>query len=294
MADPQIDVGIGRYAISRGGPDLFGPDGKPSLSASTDAPVITDEAAIAAPARSESRPAAASKPEAAPADTAAVDHDARIAEAERQLAALQSAPPPATAPAAVEPGPKPRRFDFDDPDAYETALVSWAAASAAHRTMAERDKQSGEKAITERQAAANQAVFDLYAARKEKFAASHPDYVEVAEAPDVTITEAMVLAIVHMGETGPSVAYHLGKNKTEARRIAALPPGSVALELGKISARLEAGEPERRTRTVPTTTPRARATTAARPARETSQEYMDRRLQELRAERRPGMFGGGR
>jgi hypothetical protein len=202
MAERDVDAGPGRYSISRGIPDLFDSDGRPALSASTDAPVITDEAASAAPARSESRPAAASKPEVAPADTAAVDHDTRIAEAERQLAALQSAPPPAAAPAAVAPDPKPRRFDFDDPDAYETALVSWAAASAAHRTMAERDKQSGEKAITERQAAANQAVVDLYGARKAKFAESHPDFLEITEATDLPVSEAMALAIVHMGEAG--------------------------------------------------------------------------------------------
>jgi hypothetical protein len=217
MADPQIDVGINRYAISRGVPDLFGPDGKPSLAASTDVPVIVDEDAIAVPVQSESRPAAASKPEAAPADTAAVDHDARTAEAERQLAALQQPLPSAPATTVPDPGPKPRRYDFDDPDSYESALVGWSAANATHRTLAERDKQSGERAAADRQAAANQAVVDLYGARKAKFAESHPDYVAIAEAADLTITEPMALVMMHMGEAGPAVAYHLGKTGPKLR-----------------------------------------------------------------------------
>jgi hypothetical protein len=95
MAD-TADLGFGPgFSTMKGSPDLFGPDGKPTLSRSSDGPVIVDEEAMAAPTRSESRPATASRPEAAPADAATVDHDARIAEAERQLAALQPAPPPA-------------------------------------------------------------------------------------------------------------------------------------------------------------------------------------------------------
>ena len=287
MADLDTNGSLA-FATSRGGvPDLFGPDGKPSLSASSERMI---EPAVG-PA--ERAPTPAPKPAAEPAGEPTVDHDARIAEAERRLAALQSAPPPAPATTVPDHGPRPRRLDFDDPDAYETALVEWAATNGTRRTLAERDRQAGEKAAADRQAAANQALAEAYNARGAKFAATHPDYREISEAPDLAISEAMVAAILHMGDAGPEVAYWLGKHKDEAKRIAALPPGRVAIELGKISARVEVGEPAPRTRAAPTPAPRARATPAARPERgETSQEYMDRRLQELRAERRPGMFGG--
>jgi hypothetical protein len=298
----EIDSGPHRFAISKGVPDLFDSDGRPALSASTDAPVITDEAASAAPARSESRPAAASKPEVAPADTAAVDHDARIAEAERRLAALQQPLPAAPATTAPDLGSKPSRRDYDDPDVYETALVEWAAGNATHRTMAERDRQAGERAVAERQAEHGQVLWEAHQARRAKFIAAHPDYEEAVEkAPDLFHggkpgTEALVQTIMR-AKDGPAIAYYLAQNPAEEARITAMPtPAAVLVEVGKISARLEAGEPERRTRTAPASRPRAAA-----PAREPRQkapqdmsitEYAQYRNEQLAKERRGGrMFG---
>jgi hypothetical protein len=194
-------------------------------------------------------------------------------------------------PSAVEPGPKPRRFDFDDPDAYEEALVSWSAAAATHRTLAERDKRP---ASARRRSASSTPIKQcspLFDARKQKFAAEHPDYVEVAEAETLPISMPMALTLMNI-ENGPEVVYWLGQHPDEAARIAALPtPAAAIFEVGKLAAKLAA---------TPTARPAAASsrgsrTASAPPARAPREEdmntYAARRSKELAAERRGRMFG---
>lgn len=73
---------------------------------------------------------------------------------------------------------------------------------------------------------------------REKFA----DYDVVARNPNVSITPAMA-EIIRDSDVGPDLAYHLGKNPTEAARIAALPSTRQAVELGKLEARVTAPKP---------------------------------------------------
>jgi hypothetical protein len=73
---------------------------------------------------------------------------------------------------------------------------------------------------------------------REKFA----DYDAVARNPNTPITTAMA-DIIRDSDVGPDLAYHLGKNVTEAARIAALPTTRQAVELGKLEARITAPKP---------------------------------------------------
>jgi hypothetical protein len=263
--------------------DADAPSG-PRLSASTDVPGLLDT-----PEPTE-RAADAAKTATAPA----ADHDARIAEAERRLAAAQQPLPAAPAPTAPDPGPPPNRRDFDDPSEFDAALVRFGAQTAVHQTLIERQKQDTEKAAIDRQAAANQAIADLYALRKAQFSETHPDYAEVAEREDLQISTPMMMTIANM-EAGPAVAYWLGQNKAEAARIAQIQqPAKVIYELGRIASRVEAGEPERQTRAA--ATPPARRGTPApsvRAAREPDMNaYAAQRNEQLAKERRGGrMFG---
>lgn len=70
---------------------------------------------------------------------------------------------------------------------------------------------------------------------REKFA----DYDSVTRNPSVPITPSM-LEIIKDSDVGPDLAYHLGRNVTEAARIAALPEKRQAVELGKLEAKLSA------------------------------------------------------
>lgn len=76
----------------------------------------------------------------------------------------------------------------------------------------------------------------------EQAQAEYEDFEEVALNPDVTITAPMA-EVIASSEIGAKLAYHLGKNPTEALRIARMSPIAAARELGKIEAKLTAAAP---------------------------------------------------
>lgn len=63
------------------------------------------------------------------------------------------------------------------------------------------------------------------------------DFDAVALNPDLPVTTAMA-ATIALSDSGPEVAYHLGRNPGVAARIAGLDPLSAARELGRIEAQL--------------------------------------------------------
>lgn len=143
------------------------------------------------------------------ADKHAERRRAEAAEARLQALEQQYWPPaPATPP-----------DQWDDPEGHTRWLIEQAK-----REALEEIKQ------TQR--------LSTYGEKVAKFAEGHPDYAElVANNPDLTITPNMA-NVIFESDLGPQVAYHLGQNPAEARRIAALPDYRQAAELGKLEAKL--------------------------------------------------------
>lgn len=75
--------------------------------------------------------------------------------------------------------------------------------------------------------------------REEAFAESVDDYLEVTRSQDLPISPHMAEVIAE-SDDGPALAYYLGKNLEIAERIASLPFGAAARELGRIEERLAA------------------------------------------------------
>lgn len=91
----------------------------------------------------------------------------------------------------------------------------------------------------------NRAI--AWTARVEDFSPTVTDFESVVRsAPLDDKTSEMVVDL----DEGPQVAYHLGKNHAEARRISALPPLEKAVALGRLVERLNA-TPARRTTQAP-------------------------------------------
>lgn len=142
-----------------------------------------------------------------------------------------------------DPAPqRPSREAFSDPSAYENALADyadakadWSARHAVKEALAEQDRKTEQRQIEEGQRLTREA----YAKRVEKATEEFPDYKAVAESPDVMVSIPMAHAIMH-SEHGPKLAYHLGKNPEEAKRISLLPPPVQLMEMGQIVARLTA------------------------------------------------------
>lgn len=150
----------------------------------------------------------------------AAEAEARAALLEKQLNEVRQ-PKQEADPSA------PRMEQFNDIEEY-------AAAKAEH------EKQKALKELQAQQSAeqgkAQQAR--LMAQWEEKVAEAEDEYDDFHEVVgDLKPVNHLVAAVM---EAGPKVAYFLGKNAAEAKRIAALPALTQIREIGKIEARLEA------------------------------------------------------
>lgn len=190
--------------------------------------------------------------------------EARAAAAERALSAIETSrqPEPKPEPAPVD-MPRPDRGQFDTPEEYEAAITEWASERAINRAMAQFQRQDAERRQQQEREAAEarareeaQKIGEEWEKRRAAFTEQMPDYAEVAESDDIPVSEAMGRAIL-TAENGPEIAYYLGKNPDEARRIAAMVTPGVTyprghefagfpvpdfqkqfFEMGKLSAKL--------------------------------------------------------
>lgn len=139
-------------------------------------------------------------------------------EAEREAAywrGIAEGRTPAQEPQAQPAGPPDR---WEDPDGYDRWLIQQATEQFAQQ----QQRQTTIRTYEEREAAAKQA---------------HPDFDSVVRDPNLPITPLMA-DLIRESEVGPEVAYHLGTNREEARRIANLPPHQQAKAFGVLEAKL--------------------------------------------------------
>jgi hypothetical protein len=178
----------------------------------------------------------------AAADARADAAQKRLDEALAAVAALT--PKPAPEPIAE---PRPQREAFASPEAYDQAIDQWGARNAEIAATKARTDATNEQRVAQEtaQREANERTQTEFVAKTEagwqerraKAAAEIPDFAEFAESDKVTISEPMGFAI-KTADNGPQIAYHLGKNPTEAARIAGLPLGMQIFEMGKLAATL--------------------------------------------------------
>ncbi|MGH6737585.1 MAG: hypothetical protein ACREDY_00875 [Bradyrhizobium sp.] len=233
------------------------------------------------------------------ADELATGLEKALATIERLTAAQQQKPPE---PASDAVAPRPARDRFDDPDAYDAALIEWSAGQAGRIAAAELDRKiaeqraADEKVATEKAATEqNEALQRDWTEKRSKALEAHPDYEEVAERADLPITMPMVHAIV-ASDVGPEIAYYLGSHPEEAARIAALSnnPVRTVYEIGKIAAQVSnvtVAQPSKLPTPITPIVPNAAAAAQRTPDEMTTEEYAAMRMPQLRAERKAGMLG---
>ena len=173
--------------------------------------------------------------------------------AQKALASLERLTAEKTAATDSDPRPtRPQKDKFEDPVAfdravadYETALTDWAvrtatksATEAATRAENERKARETTEAQQKTFREEHEKAVATFNERKDKFVGDHPDYDTVAGNPELTITAPMADAIMR-DEDGPAVAYYLGRNPDEAKRISQLLPVVQIAELGRIAQRLK-------------------------------------------------------
>lgn len=171
----------------------------------------------------------------------------REAEHWRSIAQQQREPAPAK--------PEPKADDEPDPASYEYGEtdLNYVKDLARYEARQEFRKQAQEEAA-QRQA---QEIAQGYAQREEATAAKYDDYEKAVYRSQWVCTPVMADAI-KTSEAGPEVAYHLAKNPTEARRIAALSPIAQVRELTRLEVRLTSAPPAKSATEAPEPPPQAR------------------------------------
>jgi chemotaxis protein histidine kinase CheA len=139
--------------------------------------------------------------------------------------------------------PDPQRYD--DPTQFQVDTTKHAVREARAEELAAEIGEVRNSAETAKAAMWSEKVN----ANRERF----PDFDAVVGAPDLTITKTMAECIQD-SDLGPAVAYYLGKNPDEARRIAGLPAVQQGRELGRLEAKVTL-PPPKRTSTAPPPAP---------------------------------------
>lgn len=139
--------------------------------------------------------------------------------------------------------------DFDNYDDYLDALADWKA----DKKIGKKEGKNGDKAAADEGAdkgdkgenpneqeqednELTEAIEDIQDAFNET-RKKYSDFDRVIGSEDLHITKNMVIVMVDTDDPG-AIAYHLGKNKREAERIAKLSPIAQAREIGKIEEKL--------------------------------------------------------
>lgn len=205
------------------------------------------------------------------AEARATDANTKLSQALAALEAATKKPEP-------QASDRPKRDDFNDPDAYEAALETYAADRATKQAL----EQERSRLRTDGIKAQAEKLINDYAERVTEFKKTHDDFDEVF-CEDVPVTPAMTSAIMNV-DNGADVAYWLGQNPDEAKRIAELSDVRAVTELGRISAKL-ANPPAVVTKAKPAPirpVGQQSGSTAKDPAEMSTDEYAAYRNQQLR------------
>lgn len=141
----------------------------------------------------------------------------------------------------VEPEPP----EFIDPEQYQRDMATYTkevASRLVRQQMKDAEAEARIRVQAESQQQAQLVQQQAWAKRREAAMTEMPDYAEVAERPDVAITQAMAVAIAS-DDLGPKLAYHLGKNPDLAEKISNMPVPLQLMELGMLKAQLSLPKP---------------------------------------------------
>lgn len=119
---------------------------------------------------------------------------------------------------------RPSKSDYSDPEAYSEAVMeyadakaSWAAKNEVEKYAAKTQKELETSQVQEVQ----RRMYDAYQAKVQTAKEKYPDFDQVMQATDVTVSRLIGDAIGRH-ENGPDIQYYFAKHPEEAKRISSL------------------------------------------------------------------------
>lgn len=191
--------------------------------------------------------------------------EARAREAEARLKEMQE---------QAQKTRPPQQDQFSTYEEYQAALSGHYAMQqldAREQARHQKELQVSQEQVQQFEAQRRAEMAQDWQARAADAKARYADFEQVAFTAPISDSVAEVV----MGmEGGTDVAYHLGRNPAEARRISQLPPMEAAIELGRIEARVTGPRPRNITQAPDPVSPvRPKAAAAKNPAKMTNEEY---------------------
>jgi predicted TIM-barrel fold metal-dependent hydrolase len=179
----------------------------------------------------------------------------------------------------AEPAAEPKLEQFQTYEEYVGALADYRAELKVQQKLSEMEQR--QKAVEA--ARQKSQVVEQFQSKASTFAVEHPDFNDVAFNPELPVTDSMAEAI-QQSDNGPELLYHLGKNPSEAARIAALTPLMAAVELGKLAVKVSLPQPRNKTAAPPPIRPLSggSGTASPDPDKKSADEWLEWRRQQIK------------
>lgn len=129
---------------------------------------------------------------------------------------------------------EPKLDQFNDFESYVSAKAEWIADQKLQKAFAEREQNDRQSKAQESQ----QKAVEGWHKRLSEVRSTIPDYDDVIESADVTISQEVGQAIME-SDMGPKIAYYLALHPEEAERMAGMSQSGVYRAIGKLEAKLE-------------------------------------------------------
>jgi len=155
-----------------------------------------------------------------------------------EVARLSEQQTPAIPQETVLPRPKIEDFDHDQ-DKWAEAFSDWSVKEASKVAQAQVTETLRQQTAADEQAEMQAAWQD----KSAEFAEKNPDFHAVISNPALSISKDMA-ALFMETDTGPAIAYHLGKNPDKAAKISRMNPRRMALAIGRLETEVSSPKPQ--------------------------------------------------
>lgn len=163
--------------------------------------------------------------------------------------------------------------------------VAWDVPKYTKEWHAWQKRQEKREADREKQAETQKVRVTKLQESAAAFSATTPDFNDVVYNPNLPVTDSM-MEVISESDNPAAVAYWLGKNVEEARKIASMTPAGVGRAIARIESQLERVEPEQRQPTQKTVTQAPPPPTTLSGNKVPSKKFEEMTMAEYDAERR--------
>jgi hypothetical protein len=129
---------------------------------------------------------------------------------------------------------RPTPTQYGSHEEFIEALADWKAGQLL--------QQQRQAELVQAEQARAREIFDTYNQAANSARAKYPDFEKVVGRRDLKIPQAAQIAIIEAGNSGPDIAYYLGKHPEMCRELTEMSPMRAIARVGQIEAELQGSQ----------------------------------------------------